>query len=58
MGWLISGSMRYENREGEADMSIPISGPDGSGSIRIEAVKQGAEVCHLPAMPLANGGVS
>ncbi len=43
MGWLISGSVRYENREGEADLTIPISGPYDSGSIRLEAVKQGED---------------
>ena len=81
MGWLISGSIRYENREGEADLTIPISGPDDAGFIRLEAVKQGAdwtyyrlevtidstseiidlipgEMCRLPAMLRANGGLS
>ncbi len=43
MGWMFSGSIRYQNREGDADMTIPISGPHGSGSIRLEAVKQGAD---------------
>lgn len=43
MGWLISGSVRYENREGEANLTIPISGPEDSGSIRLEAVKQGED---------------
>lgn len=43
MGWTISGSLRYENDDGEADLTIPISGPDGTGQLRVEAVKQGGD---------------
>ena len=43
MNWVISGSIQYRNEEGKADVTLPISGPEDSGSIRIEAVKQGGD---------------
>ena len=32
-GWFASGSVNVDGRGGDADLTIPISGPDGSGQI-------------------------
>ena len=34
-GWLASGSINTENRSGDCDLSIPISGPKGSASLHV-----------------------
>jgi len=36
-GWWSSGSVHYENGNGDADMTIPISGPKGKGRIHATA---------------------
>ncbi|MCP4424239.1 MAG: hypothetical protein GY803_07105 [Chloroflexi bacterium] len=38
-GWLVSGSVSIENASGEANVSIPISGPKGKGTLYVEATK-------------------
>jgi hypothetical protein len=38
-GFLVTGSIHTENSSGEADLSIPISGPKGSAKIYAEARK-------------------
>lgn len=38
-GGMINGNISFENSTGEANFSIPISGPDGSGRIFISAKK-------------------
>lgn len=40
-GWFISGSINVNGSTGKADLSIPISGPRGKGSIRAIARKDG-----------------
>jgi len=42
-GWFVSGNINTNNQTGRADLSIPISGPDGSGYIQVEATKNGGE---------------
>jgi hypothetical protein len=40
-GWFISGQMNVSNNTGNANLSIPISGPRGKGIIRAVAAKNG-----------------
>jgi hypothetical protein len=38
-GWLVTGSINLNNSSGDADLSIPISGPKGNGTIYLTAHK-------------------
>lgn len=38
-GFFVSGSVNINNGEGTADLTIPVSGPKGSGDIRVKAEK-------------------
>jgi hypothetical protein len=38
-GWLVSGSINVSNDSGDADLSIPISGPKGKGTVYVTAKK-------------------
>jgi hypothetical protein len=38
-GWFISGQLNVSGTTGNADLSIPVSGPRGKGVIRAVAVK-------------------
>ena len=38
-GWLVSGSINLHNSSGDADLTIPISGPKGKGTIYLTAHK-------------------
>jgi cytochrome oxidase complex assembly protein 1 len=40
-GWFISGQLNVNGDAGNADLSIPVSGPRGKGAIRAVAVKRG-----------------
>lgn len=40
MGWLLSGHISIINDSGTAEMSVPVSGPLGSATIRSHAVKK------------------
>src|ERR1700687_3808919 len=40
-GWFVSGSMEVTPASGHAELAIPISGPQGSGTIYAEAYKRG-----------------
>jgi hypothetical protein len=42
-GWWLSGSTKVTGRSGEADLSIPISGPKGKGTIYAVATKSAGE---------------
>jgi len=42
-GWLASGSMNTSGPSGSADVSIPISGPKGKGTIYVVAKKSAGE---------------
>src|SRR5262249_1081022 len=39
-GWLVSGSIKIDNGSGDANFSIPVSGPKKSGTIYAIASKQ------------------
>lgn len=38
---MISGNVHYEGNGGQAQLSIPIKGPKGNGTIKVDANKQG-----------------
>src|SRR5262245_34596948 len=38
-GWLVSGSINISGSSGNADLTIPISGPKGSGTLYVVATK-------------------
>ena len=38
-GWLLSGSVNVSNASGDADLSVPISGPKGKGTVYVTAHK-------------------
>jgi len=38
-GWLLSGSVNVSNASGDADLSVPISGPKGKGTVYVTAQK-------------------
>ena len=40
-GWFIFGALHLNGRTGDANFSIPISGPHGKGQIRVVAYKAG-----------------
>jgi hypothetical protein len=39
-GWLISGNINVNESSGNADVSIPVSGPKKSGKVYVSAVKK------------------
>ncbi|MDB6139396.1 MAG: hypothetical protein JWO94_2468 [Verrucomicrobiaceae bacterium] len=39
-GWMINGSINLQNSDGTADVTFPISGPKGSGTLHAEASKK------------------
>lgn len=38
-GWMVSGSINVSNDDGECDIAVPISGPEGAGTLSIKATK-------------------
>jgi len=38
-GWVLSGSVNVSNASGDADLSVPISGPKGKGTVYVTAQK-------------------
>jgi hypothetical protein len=40
VGWIVSGNINVSSNSGNADLSIPISGPRGKGRILVSAKKQ------------------
>ena len=43
MGWQLSGNINISGPSGDADLSIPVSGPRGAGTLYVEAEKQAGE---------------
>jgi hypothetical protein len=54
-GLFTSGSIEVNNRSGEADLSIPISGPRGSASISVVATKR-AGIWHYEILQVQGPG--
>ena len=42
-GWIISGNVETTGATGQANLAIPISGPDGSGTLHVEATKNAGD---------------
>ena len=41
IGWLITGKIEVNNDSGVASLTIPVSGPRGSGSVIVDATRSG-----------------
>lgn len=39
-GWLLQGSLNYHNDDGNADLTIPLKGPKGEGTLKVKADKK------------------
>lgn len=46
-GWFVTGSLETGGAGGEADLSIPVSGPRGAGTIHVQADRRGGEWVFL-----------
>jgi len=56
-GMYLTGSTKTEGATGEANLSVPIHGPKGKGTLYVVAVKsQGKWVYQTLAVELADGG--
>ncbi len=42
-GWMVTGTMSINNGSGEADISIPLGGPDGKGVLYVVGERSGGE---------------
>lgn len=40
VGWIVSGNVQVVNSDGHAELSVPVSGPKGSGTLYVEAKKR------------------
>jgi hypothetical protein len=54
-GYLVNGSINLENDGGQCDMTVPISGPKGSGTIRIRGTRVGGTWSYEELSAEANG---
>jgi hypothetical protein len=54
-GWLLSGSVNVSNASGDADLSVPISGPNGKGTVYVTAHKSAGR-WHYSVMQVAIDG--
>jgi hypothetical protein len=43
VGWMMQGNINVSNDRGEADFSLPVSGPHGEGRLYVEAEKVDGE---------------
>jgi len=43
IGWLVSGSINTNGPSGRAELAAPLSGPKGSGTLYLKAVRQAGE---------------
>lgn len=54
-GRMVMGSINVENQSGNATITIPITGPKGSGTIDVSATKQGG-VWHVDSLAVTHSG--
>jgi hypothetical protein len=54
-GYFFKGSINVKNSDGDADMTIPISGPKGEGSLHVTGIKSGGKWTYQEMKVLANG---
>lgn len=43
VGWWVSGSINTSGPSGSAELEVPLSGPKGSGTLYLKAIKQAGE---------------
>ena len=55
-GFFVSGSIKINNNTGNADLSIPVSGPKGSATIRAVATRAGGPWQYSVLEVLPDGG--
>ncbi len=55
-GWLITGSITLDDDTGEAEMTIPVTGPRGSGILQVYGEKEAGQWSLLHLVLLAEGG--
>lgn len=57
-GWMFQGSVNYANGAGNADISVPVTGPKGEATLVAKATKQSGEAWQYSVMEvrLAGGG--
>ncbi len=56
-GWFVSGSVEFTTDSGHAELTIPLSGPKGSGTLYTEARKR-AGLWHLEMLQFGDPGSS
>lgn len=54
-GFLVSGSINVDQDGGECDIQVPISGPKGSGTVRIRGTRQGGTWTYQEIAAEING---
>lgn len=54
-GYLFSGSINVKNSDGEAELTIPISGPKGKGDLRVKGTKSLGKWTYQEMRVVANG---
>jgi len=55
IGWLITGNVEVNNSSGSANLTIPVSGPKGSGTVIVDATRSGG-VWEFDAMMFSVDG--
>jgi hypothetical protein len=54
-GWLVSGSINVSPGAGDADLSLPISGPKGKGTVYVRAQKTAGEWAYMMMVATTEG---
>ncbi len=54
-GYLVTGSINLDQDGGECDIQVPISGPKGSGTVRIRGTRQGGTWTYQEIAAEING---
>jgi len=55
-GWMMSGSFNDNGDTGDAEYSVPVSGPRGSGTLVVRAIKRGGRWSFSELTLLPDGG--
>src|SRR5580658_10387343 len=54
-GWLVSGSINVSPGAGDADLSLPISGPKGKGTVYVRAQKAAGTWAYIMMVATTEG---
>jgi hypothetical protein len=57
-GWLVSGSIRTENRSGECDLSVPLKGSKRKGVLRIVGTRSDGRWTYTQLLVTPEGGAA